>query len=156
MLHSLSIGNDADTKLCYYVRMRKGELASWLEKKFLDWQMINGRASIVEFAKYLGVSNEYAYQLINGHRAGVSREVALRFAQLLQDFEIFDILGYARPEPQDLLRDFPPDLRDPILAALSEAKSELVSKGITTDGPAAQEILSIAFKRHGVNFTFTK
>jgi transcriptional regulator with XRE-family HTH domain len=129
----------------------KGILGNWLEKKFVAWQNeIGRRTTVKEFAEYLGVNSDYLNQLLNGNRKKCSMQVAQQIAQALGDYEIMDILGYRRPEASDILAPLPASFRDPFLAALKEARSELVSKGILYDSPDAEEIIKKAFARHGV------
>lgn len=136
--------------------MSIGELSTWLERKYLEWQLENGRDSVAAFARHLGVQPSLISMLMTGERKSTSRKTALRIAQRLGDFEILDILGYARPEPEELLAGFPAEIADPLLAAIAEARAELDARGITTGGDAAEEIVRAAFERHGVSVTFTR
>lgn len=143
-------------KNCYSKSMAQEPLGKWLEQQYLQWQIKNGRASIEEFARLLGLSQPHLSQLMQGRRKSVRRDTALRIAERLGDYEILDILGYARPDPEDVLSRFPPSIREPLLAAYSEWNAELVKRGITTDSPEAEQIVREVLARHGVNLTITR
>jgi transcriptional regulator with XRE-family HTH domain len=132
-------------------------LGKWLETKMLQWELQQGgRRNLEDFATFLGLSRSYLSEILNGSKPQISRKAALKIAQRLGDFEIMDICGYSRPDPADLLADFPPELRDPLLSALSEARSELVKRGTEEASPADEEIIRQAFAKYGVQITFTK
>lgn len=148
------------TNICYDRPMGDESLptvGSWLLRKLSQRELDEGRRyTIAEYAKLLGISRPYLTMLINGEKKGISRQKANQIAQRLQDYEILDILGYARPEAEDLLSEFPSEFRDPLLAALSAARSELVNKGITTNSPEFEEIIRIVFAKFGVEIKVTK
>jgi len=46
--------------------MEKSRFADWLEKKYLNWQLENGRASIRQFARWLEINHALVVQWMNG------------------------------------------------------------------------------------------
>lgn len=145
-------------KNCYKSVMTPTELGNWFEKQFLLWQLDHGRSTIDDFAKILGVSRSYLSMLMQGERKNMSYERAYEIAQKLNNYEIFDILGYERPELSDLkledaLSDFPPEFSERLTGALEEARAAISEKGITRDTPEARLIIIRAFERHGFKLT---
>lgn len=74
--------------------------ADWLNKKFLQWQLeANERQTIRSFAAYLDVKETS----LSGWMRGVSDPTGDNLRQLadvLGDYEIYDIVGEERPDPQ--------------------------------------------------------
>jgi len=69
-----------------------------LEKKFLEWQSNQGkRKTIEEFAVYIGVSRPLLNMWMNGNRKPGKESLKL-LSQTLGN-EVYDVLGYARPNP---------------------------------------------------------
>ena len=81
--------------------MMRSEFAKWMEKKYLEWQLENGKASISEFADYLGLSQSYVSHIINGVRKTVGLKTVVKIAKKLNDDSIYKILRYEKPETQD-------------------------------------------------------
>lgn len=108
-----------------------------------------------DFAEFLGISRPRLNHYYNGRRKEMDYETAMLVAQKTGDYELFDILGYPRPQAEDILADFPPEVRDPVLAALKEARSSLVNKGISEDSKEARKTLTEAFERFGIKVIFT-
>lgn len=73
------------------------EFARWLEQSYLTWQHKHGkRATLAQFAAYLGISAALLSHYMNGLRRP-SIDTAHRFAKRLGP-EIYDLLGLQRPD----------------------------------------------------------
>lgn len=70
----------------------------FMEKKYLEWQLKEeGRRTIVEFAKYLGISQPLLSQWLSGKkRPGAN---SIQFLVELYGNEVYDALGKERPNP---------------------------------------------------------
>jgi hypothetical protein len=133
----------------------KGPVARWLEKKYIQWINEQGEMRTQEeFANFLGVDRVTFNRHYNGTIKRMELSTALKYAKKLNDYEILDILGYERPNEEKLLEGFPPEFKTAFSAALNEARSELVKRGITEGTEEARSIINTAFERYGLNLTF--
>jgi len=113
-------------QICYIYGMK---LSNWFEKQYLQWQISQGRATIEEFSKYLGISRSYLSLLLNGERTNLSRETAFDIANKLNDYEILSILGYSLPE--DVAGpSLPPSLKSSFDAAVDEIERTYKARDI--------------------------
>ena len=72
--------------------------SEYLEKKYLDWQHEQGRRKTIEdFAAYIGVSRPLLNMWMNGKRKPGKESLKL-LSEILGN-EVYDILGYERPNP---------------------------------------------------------
>ncbi len=70
----------------------------YLERKYLNWQnRLGKRKTIDEFARLLGVSRPSITMWMNGSRKPGLENIRLLSA--IFGLEIYDILGYPRPNP---------------------------------------------------------
>lgn len=70
----------------------------FLEHKFLAWQTEQGRRkTIQDFASYLGVKQPVLSSWLNGTRTPNTESARLLASKL--GFEIYDVLGEKRPDP---------------------------------------------------------
>lgn len=100
------------------------ELANWLEKKFLEWQLRQGkRISLDEFAGYLGFTRAYISMILNGSRKNLTMSAAYQIGERLNDFSILELLGY--PVPDAPLVGFSDEERSVILGLLENVKTQL-------------------------------
>jgi transcriptional regulator with XRE-family HTH domain len=75
------------------------EFSTWLEQKYLEWQGQRGkRATLAQFADYLGISAPLLSHYMNGIRKP-TRENIQKFARRLGP-EIYDIFGLQDPDPK--------------------------------------------------------
>jgi hypothetical protein len=94
----MSIGNIIICRSCYNrVMDGKGELANWLEKKYIQWLTQVGRRTQGEFADYLGLEKTTFNQYLNGKRTKIDYLLAFQIASKLGDYSIMEILGYEMP-----------------------------------------------------------
>jgi transcriptional regulator with XRE-family HTH domain len=71
---------------------------TWLEIAYLEWQAHNKkRATLDEFAKYIGYSRPLISMWLSGKRLP-SEDGVRRLASLFGD-ELYDIMGFPRPDP---------------------------------------------------------
>jgi transcriptional regulator with XRE-family HTH domain len=79
--------------------METTEFSTWLEQKYLEWQGQRGkRATLAQFADYLGISPPLLSHYMNGIRKP-TRENIQKFARRLGP-EIYDIFGLQDPDPK--------------------------------------------------------
>jgi transcriptional regulator with XRE-family HTH domain len=70
----------------------------FLEMKFLAWQQeIGGRRTVLEFAEYLGVSQQTVSSWWNNTRQPQGENVRKVSEKL--GLEVYDVLGLPRPDP---------------------------------------------------------
>jgi transcriptional regulator with XRE-family HTH domain len=70
----------------------------WLEIKFLEWQRNQGgRKTVLQFADFLGVSQQAVSSWMNGTRLPQG-EYLRKLADKL-GLEVYDVLGLERPDP---------------------------------------------------------
>jgi transcriptional regulator with XRE-family HTH domain len=130
----------------------KSELSKWLEKKYLEWQLENGKASILEFSEYLDMSQSYVSQIMNSTRETIGMKTAVKIADKLQDNSILDILGYSKL-PSDSANipfdSLPPQLQEKLSAALEEIERTLKTRSIQPDSPEGLEISLSVLQKFG-------
>jgi len=74
------------------------EFRQWLELKFLEWQRNQGgRKTVLQFAEFLGVSQQAASSWMNGTRLPQG-DYLRKLADKL-GLEVYDVLGLERPDP---------------------------------------------------------
>lgn len=77
--------------------MSSHPFASFLERKYLEWQLKVGRKSQAEFARLMGVSRAALTMWMNGTHLP-DMESAKKIASILGN-EVYDVLGYPTPNP---------------------------------------------------------
>ncbi len=130
----------------------KSALSNWFEKAYLDWMYANGRAPLDKFAEYLGISQSYLSQLMNGDSKSVGKNTAFVICQKMNDYSLLDILGYARPQPSELpipISSLPPELQDLLRSAVLEIEQALKNAGAQADSKEALAISISILKKHG-------
>ncbi len=76
----------------------KKSFAAWLEQTYLKWQSDKGkRASLLEFADYIGYSRPLISMWLAGQRLPAEDGIT-RLAELF-GLEVYDVLGLPRPNP---------------------------------------------------------
>lgn len=70
--------------------MEKSRFADWLEKKYLSWQIENGRASIRQFSEWLDINQALVTQWMNDKAKPGPKTIHL-LASKLGD-EVYEIL----------------------------------------------------------------
>jgi hypothetical protein len=130
----------------------KTTFSEYMEKTYLSWQMDNGRASIREYSRWLDINHALIIQWMNGKAKPGPKSLPKLAAKL--GLEIYDILGLARPNtiPLDKL---PSNFRKRLTAAVYEVNAELVSRGVSSDSPEGEEIVTEIFELHGFKYTNT-
>jgi transcriptional regulator with XRE-family HTH domain len=74
-------------------------LPQFLDQKYLQWQTAQGkRKTVQEFADYLGISQSVLSHYMNGKRKKPTSD-NLRALSNKLGFEIYDVLGLPRPDP---------------------------------------------------------
>ena len=73
-------------------------VSEWIEKQFLSWMVDQGgRKAITEFAEYLDVDSYLLGRWLN-HTDLPDNENVIKIGNKL-GYEIYDLLGWVRPEP---------------------------------------------------------
>ena len=98
--------------------MTGSKFADWLEKKYLEWQMERGRASIRKFSAWLGINHALVVQWMNA-KTRPGEKSALLLADKL-GFEVYDALEIPGPNPDEIeliraYRAIPPDDQQALL-----------------------------------------
>ena len=80
------------------IRIVQMSFPTYLEKKFVEWQMGEGRRkSTADFAAYLGVSQSVISMWMNGSRIPNKQSVELLAS--IFGLEVYDALDLPRPDP---------------------------------------------------------
>ena len=125
-------------------------LSEWFEKKYLEWQLENGRGSLDEFAKVIKISRGYLSQILNGDKERIGYKSALVISDILNDDSLLEILNYARPETQeDLIDSLPALLRSDLKSALLEIRETFKEREITSSSEEAEALAESILKKHG-------
>jgi transcriptional regulator with XRE-family HTH domain len=128
----------------------KPELSKWMEKKYLEWQLENGIASISEFAEFLNLSQSYVSHIMNGVRKTIGLKTAVKIANKLGDESIYKILGYEMPEIQeDLIDSLPEILRTDLRTALLEIRETFKEREITSSSEEAETLAESILEKYG-------
>lgn len=103
--------------------MSKSYFAEWLEKKFLDWQYLNGRASMRKFSKWLEIDHALISQMMNG-KLNPGPKTLPKLADKF-GYVVYDVVGLPRPDAdeEELIRRYrtiPPEKRAEYSQALRE------------------------------------
>lgn len=73
-------------------------ITKWLDQKFLDWQQEQGGSrTLIEFADWLGIKQPTLSHYMTGRRTPNGKAAMILGAKL--GWEIFDLLGWQRPDP---------------------------------------------------------
>jgi len=153
----MSIGINNSLIYCYSNVVTQGELAHWLERKFLEWQLEKGRGRIEEFAVYLEISQPYLSLLMSGKRNTLGMKKALRIAEVTNDYTILDILGYSRPEPKPVpFSSLPPEFVKLLEEIDLEIEKTFRERGITEYSAEAESIAREIMEKYGANVISTK
>jgi len=132
------------------------ELAHWLERKYLEWQLEFGRGRIEEFAEYLEISQPYLSLLMSGKRKMIGMKKAFKIAEKTDDYTILDILGYSRPEPKPLpYSSLPPEFVELLKQIDSEILNTLRDRGIEENSPEAEAVAREILEKHGARLIST-
>jgi transcriptional regulator with XRE-family HTH domain len=132
--------------------MNRMKLSDWFEKKYLEWQISNGRISITKFSKVLGISPSYLSQLMSGRNKGISYDLASQLCLFFDDWSLFEILGFDKPSVVDNLTN---EFKYRLEKAAEEAERSLKEKNLTGEMPEAEQTIIEIFERFGFKYTDT-
>lgn len=121
----------------------------YLNKKFLDWQNVQGkRMMLKDYAEYLGVTPTSYSNWVN---AGSIPSIYLagKLAEKLGP-EVYDILGYARPAPTLPIDQLPQVVQELLKSFVSDVSVAL--EGKDPESAEAQEIVMRLLESHGLTF----
>ena len=115
--------------------MEKSRFADWLEKKYLSWQIENGRASIRQFSEWLDINQALVTQWMNDKAKPGPKTIHL-LASKLGD-EVYEILE--DPAGTQKIPGLAEWIRTYILATPEQREKMLrsVQKTGTSSDPAA-------------------
>jgi hypothetical protein len=120
------------------------DFRDWIFKKYQDWSD-NGKRSETQFALWLGVNsatfNAWKLRTRGNPR---SKEIIDKLADKLGP-EVYDVLGLPRPEAQDFA--------DRLRAALREAFTLMIERGISPGTPKADDLIAEISDRFEVEST---
>jgi transcriptional regulator with XRE-family HTH domain len=132
-------------------------LKDWLTNKFNEWEKSQGRSqSYYAFARYLEVSQSGLAQWMTGGSAP-SGEDLISLADKLGP-EVYDVLGLPRPntEVQRVTVSFaslPPDIRERLTNAISEADQTLRQGRLRPDTAEARQVVVEILAKWGFRYT---
>jgi transcriptional regulator with XRE-family HTH domain len=128
-------------------------ISEWLERKYLEYQMHHGRISLRKFSKILEISPGYLSQLMNGTNSKFSYDVARKICEVVDDWELFDLLNYKKPPEADQI---PNNFKTRLEKATSETNRVLKERNLTGDMPEAEQVTIEIFERYGFKYTDTQ
>ncbi len=140
---------------CYIVNMNRGELAAWLERKYLEWMLENGRENIDVFAAYLGISQPYLSLIMTGSRKTIGMKTAVKIANKLNDYSILDLLGYERPLESVPFSSLPPEFVKLLEEIDLEIAKTFRDRGITEYSAEAESIAREIMEKYGARVAST-
>ncbi len=130
--------------------MTKNDLSDWFEKKYLEWQMQKGRASLTKFSKFLGISKGYLSQILNGETKTIGMKSALQISEKLNDSSLLDILGYSVPDFSPAgLETLPEELRNNLSRAIGEIREIFKTRAIDSSSPEGELLSAEILKKYG-------
>ena len=130
--------------------MTDNRIADYFNRNYLKWQLANGRASIAAFAEYCFMSKGYMSGLMNGKKSSVSLVLAYQIATKLGDFEILDILNYARPDGIFIPASLPSELQERLRLALGEISTTIKAKSLDPESEEAVKLSSDILGKYGL------
>lgn len=139
---------------CYIMSVENEvtNISEYFESNYLKWQLENGRKSLDEFAKYLGLSRGYISQLLNGDKQRVGRGTAYIICEKLNDYSLLDILGYPYPKKTEISYDeLPEQLGQSLSKAMSEA-NKLIGEGLDPTSEEGERIIIRIFEKQGFTY----
>lgn len=125
-------------------------IADYFNRNYLKWQLANGRASVAAFADYCFMSKGYMSGLMNGKKANLSLALAQQIAVKLNDYELLDILDYARPDGIFIPSSLPSDLQERLRLALSEISATIKAKSLDPESEEAARLASEILSKYGL------
>lgn len=123
-------------------------IGEYFNRNYLKWQLANGRASVAAFADYCFMSKGYMSGLMNGKKANLSLALAQQIAVKLNDYELLDILDYARPDGIFIPSSLPSDLQERLRLALSEISTTIKAKSLDPDSAEAARLASEILEKY--------
>lgn len=131
------------------------EFSEWITKKYIEWRgnAIGQDRSITQFAELLGVPQSLMSQWMqkNGKAPNSKKYISALIRYF--GFEVYDALGLPRPSEADVLSQLPPEISEPLIAALEEIRASGLNKGKELASTEDFEKIMAILSKHGVNFT---
>lgn len=129
--------------------MTDRRIADYFNRNYLRWQLAYGRASVASFAEYCFMSKGYMSGLMNGKKSNISLALAQQIAVKLNDYEILDILDYARPDGIFIPSSLPSDTQERLRDALSEISVTIKNKSLDPESEEAAKLTSEILDKYG-------
>jgi transcriptional regulator with XRE-family HTH domain len=123
--------------------------SEWATKQFVAWRgsAVTGR-TVAEYARYIGVSQQYMSELLSGRKAPGRK--ALRLFAEKYGSEAFEAAGVAPEQDHQVPIDqLPARVRTRLEAAIREINATLEARGIEADSPEAVRITVEVMDRFG-------
>lgn len=87
---------------------------------------------------------------MNGKKANLSMVLAYQIAVKLNDYEILDILNYARPDGIFISSSLPSDLQERLRLALGEISATIKAKSLNPESDEALKLSSEILGKFGL------
>lgn len=140
-----------------YNLVMPGEFSEWITKKYIDWRgnSIGQDRSISKFAEMLGVRQNVlsAWMQKNGKAPRSKKNISALIRYF--GFEVYDALDLPRPSESDVLSQLPPELSEPLIAALEEIRASGLNTGKEIASTEDFEKIKAILSKHGVKFNVT-
>jgi len=129
------------------------EFWEWITKKYIEWRG-DSRATISEFAKYIGVTQPVMSDWMKRNGKIPSTKSVGKIAKKYPD--IYEILELPSPVEQVPFSSLPTGLQEQIKSALFEIEEIMRTRSIQPDSPEGVELSVSVLKKHGFNIKSIK
>jgi transcriptional regulator with XRE-family HTH domain len=134
---------------CYNTKMEfdPTEFRDFIRDKFAEWRG-KGRDTLVDFAAYIGVSQQLMSNWYNGNFKRPPTADSYKLLISKYGIEVYDVLGIPRPSEEDVLSALPPEYASAVKSALDEVRASGVNKGKEIASPEDIEKINAILEKH--------
>ena len=131
--------------------------SEWITRKCVEWRgdRIGSDISIEKFGELFGASHQVISLWMT--KPDVKPRSHKYITALVAKYgeEVYDILGYPKPQEKSPYSAFPPGMRERLLAAQREVETELARLGLTGNSQEAERIAIEILGKHGFKYNAT-
>ena len=128
------------------------DFSEWINKKYAEWRG-ESRNSVVNFAEYVGVSQQVMSFWLNGRNKKPPSPQSI--AKLADKFpDVYEVVGL--PQPPSRLNYLPRTFRRRLERAQAETERIFRERGLTGEMPEAEQVAIEVFEKYGFKYMETK
>lgn len=144
-----SIGIFMNITFCYNTKVEYDPIVfrDFIRDKFAEWRG-KGRETLVDFATYIGVSQQAMSNWYNGKFKRPPSAESLNLLIMKYGVEVYDVAGIPRPSEEDVLSVLPPEYASAVKAALDEVRSSGINNGKEIASPEDIEKINAILEKH--------